>query len=320
MAFRREGFVARVFLCLLLLLVVTSGMRHASDLSEDASLGAASQQDARKPRSDNLPALVSQTVKGTFVTHDWAAGNDNSKNKSGTMALYINADLGNIRLDYAREVPYFLRDQKTEMTREETSYLVSGKKIYGFDRTYYSNGTKDDVFQWEHSTTTKYGCSVAELPGRIIYIPKGLKKMECVREQFSKRWFRDEYELKDFYKLPPATGPDAMANILHLFVKSNYGIHVSDDGGITGMDMSVQDKALAVAPLSEISGSWKTAYVLGNPEVTKFDAPVYKPDKAPSGGYINPDCHETDPVDQLFKGWKIPLAIGKSFVECLAKR
>lgn len=218
----------------------------------------------------------------------------------------------------------FYETKKTEMSREETSYLLSGNKIYGFDRTYYSNGTKDDVFQWERSTTTKYGCSVAELPDPAWSQTFQIRRsMDCVREQFSKRWFRDEYELTDFYKAPPATGPDAMVNILHLFVKSNYGVHVSEDGGISGMDMSVQTRALAVAPLSETSGSWKTAYVLGNPEVTVFDAPVYKPDKAPLPGWgkgmINPDCHETDPVHQLFNGWNIPLAIGKSFVECLSK-
>jgi len=143
--------------------------------------------------------------------------------------------------------------------------------------------------------------------------------MDCVREQFSKRWFREEYELTDLYKVPPATGPSSMANIFHLFIKSNYGVHVSDDGGITGMDMSVQYRAVAVAPLSETSGSWKTAYVLGNPEVTVFDALANEPDQASPGGYINPDCNEIDPVDLLFKGWKIPLAIGKSFVECLSK-
>jgi len=269
--------------------------------------------------ADKQPALVSQTVTGNFETHEWQLSGGNSKNHSGKMAIYINADSGNIRLDYSKEVPFWIRDYKTEMTREETSYLLSqhDKKIYYTKREYYSNGTEDDVFQLEHASTYNYDCVVADLPDAEVS-----KYMDCVREQFSKRWFLDQYELKDSYKVPPATGPSSMANILNLYVNSNYGIHVSDEGGITKIDMSVSDSSFNVAKLDETSGSWKTEYLLGNPEAkhpTVFNAPVFKPDEAPGampryiGQGINRDCRQIDPKDL------IPLHMGKSLSECLAR-
>jgi len=275
--------------------------------------------------ADKQPVLVSQNVTGNFEVHDWVLAGGNTNGDSGKMALYINADSGNIRLDYSEEARYDLRQSETEMSRYETSYMLShhDKKIYKTKREYYSNGTEVDVFLWEHAVTMAYQCDVAELPDA-----EGSKYMSCVREQFSKRLFTDQYELKDSYKVPPATGPSSMANILDLYVNSNYGIHFNDEGGITEIDMSESVKSFNVLKLEETSGSWKTEYSLGKPEAnnpTVFDAPVFKPDKAPGPmppfmpQYINRDCANSPPYAEKDDPYYfIPLHMGKGLSECLS--
>jgi len=268
--------------------------------------------------ADEQPALVSQTVTGNFEANK-RARNDNNWPSSGKMALYINADSGNIRLDYSTETHWHFRDFETEMSRHETSYLLSqhDKKIYKLEREYYSNGTEIDVFQWEHATTLSYDCHVAELPD-----VEGSKYMGCVREQFSKRRGLDQYELKDSFRI--LRSDTALINF-DRYSKSNYGVHVSDEGGITKMDMSKSVGkfvgAFAAPAETWTSGSWKTEYSLGNPEAkypTVFDASVFKPDKAPAAKdrfrqRINLECQKMDP------NGLIPLHMSKSLIECLTR-
>jgi len=266
--------------------------------------------------ADEQPALVSQTVTGNWGVNEWWR-TSTSTNSSGKMALYINADLGNIRLDYSTETPYNYhyggRDFKTEMSRHETSHLLSqhDKKIYKLKREYYSNGTEIDVFQWEHAFTLAYDCEVAELPDA-----ESSNYLGCVREQFSKRWFLDQYELKDSWTTKTEGG---IFNV-DSYHKSNYGVHVSDEGGITKLDMYETASKFAFVAESETTGSWKTEYSLGNPEdPTVFDASVFKPDKAPTAipakraQRINLDCKKTDPKSLI--PWMDP----KSLIECLTR-
>jgi hypothetical protein len=293
-------------------------MRNKQDLMDTQELSDTQEALTKQTNTaDKTLPFVSQTVTGKFVVHE----SGDSKNKSGTMALYINAESGNIRLDVTRDTPYFLQSPKKqedlnkEMTRDANSYLLSGKKFYSIRRTYYSNGTKPREFQPEHATTTEYTCSVAELPGGV-----GSQFMDCVREQFSKRWFQDQYELKDSYKQPPATGPSALANLLDLYVKSNYGVHFGDDGGITKLDMSEETLSFDVAKLDGTSGEWETEYSLGNPEAkdpTVFDAPVLKPDEAPT----ITDGPNSRFSRQCFDGGLaiIPLRKGENLKNCLTR-
>jgi len=268
--------------------------------------------------ADQQPALVSQTVTGNWGVNKWyrTGGNWTS---SGKMALYINADLGNIRLDISTDTQkdwetFSGRDFKTEMSRHETSHLLSqhDKKIYKLKREYYSNGTEIDVFESEHATTLSYDCEVAELPDA-----ESSKYMGCVREQFSKRWFLDQYELKDSWTRKSS---NEGLDFLDRYHKSNYGVHVSDEGGITEIDMSETVSNFAFAENGQ-TGSWKTEYSLGNPEAkypTVFDASVFKPDKAPAAKdrfrqRINLDCQKMDP------NGLIPLHMSKSLIECLTR-
>lgn len=274
--------------------------------------------------ADKQPVLVSQNVTGRFEVQDWWLGGGTGytpDKHSGKMALYINADSGNIRLDYSEERPYYLSDFETQMSRYETSYLLShhDKKIYKTTREYYSNGTEVGVFTWEHAVTMAYHCDVAELPDA-----ESSKYMSCVCAQFSKRWFTDQYELKDSYKVPPADGPSSLANLLELYVHSNYGIHFNNEGGINEIDMSESLKSFNIIKMEEKSGSWKTEYSLGKPEAndpTVFDAPVFKPDKAPgpmppfSWQRIDRDCTKPKSDDPFSF---IPLHMGKGLSECLS--
>jgi len=264
--------------------------------------------------ADEEPALVSQTVTGNWGFNKWYRSGGN-RSYSGKMALYINADLGNIRLDYSKETPYvhIRRDFKTEMSLHETSHVLSqhDKKIYKLKREYYSNGTEINVFQWEHAITLAYDCEVAELPDA-----ESSNYLGCVREQFSKRWFLDQYELKDSWTRKKKNSRQEFLDRHH---KSNYGVHVSDEGGITKIDMSETNSNFAVAK-NWATGSWKTEYSLGNPEdPTVFDASVFKPDKAPTAiparraQRINLDCKKTDPKSLI--PWMDP----KSLIECLTR-